>query len=244
MRAALITGGSKGIGAAIADRLAAEGYSLTLAARGEGELRAAADRLRNVHGIDTHTVVANMTREAEVRMLAEAHKQRFGCLDILVISAGVGTSGPLADTTMRTYDRTFDVNLRAPLVLIQEVLPLLRAAAQQNPARGAKIIALSSITGVTGEANLAAYGASKAALISLCETICLEESRNGVAATAISPGYVDTDMSAWKRGQLDRTAMLTAEDVAELAMAMTHLSANAVVPNIVLTRAGDQIWRA
>ncbi|SLI49193.1 short chain dehydrogenase [Mycobacteroides abscessus subsp. abscessus] len=72
----------------------------------------------------------------------------------------------------------------------------------------------------------------------------LEESAGGVSATAISPGYVDTDMTAWKRDELDRAAMLTTGDVAEMVLAITRLSRNAVVPNIVLSRAGEQIWRA
>jgi 3-oxoacyl-[acyl-carrier protein] reductase len=244
MRTALVTGGSKGIGAAIAGHLAAEGYSLTLVARGEAELKATSDRLRREHGADVYTLVADMTREADVRELATQYAEQFDHLDVLVLSAGVGTAGPFGDMTSKTYERTFDVNLRAPFVLIQNLLPLLRTAAELSPARGAKVVAPSSITGVVGEANLAAYGASKAALISLCETLSLEESRNGVAATAISPGYVDTDMSAWKRGELGRAEMLRAEDVAELAMAITRLSGNAVVPNIVLSRAGDQLWRA
>ncbi|CAM3610398.1 SDR family oxidoreductase [Smaragdicoccus niigatensis] len=237
---ALITGGSKGIGAAIAARLADEGYVLTLAARSQDDLDNTAARLNT----EVHTVVADMKREEDVRALAASHRERFGRLDVLVISAGVGTAGPIADMPMRTYERTLDVNLRAPIVLIQETLPMLRAAAAANPKSGAKIIVLSSITGVAGEANLAAYGASKAALISLCETVSLEESARGVAATAISPGYVDTDLSAWKQSELDPSAMLTVDDVAELAMAITHLSANAVVPNIVLSRAGNQLWRA
>src|SRR5215208_3087993 len=89
-----------------------------------------------------------------------------------------------------------------------KLLPLLRQTAQQNPHRGAKIIALSSLTGVAGEAGLAAYGASKAALISLCETVSMEESMHGVTATALSPGYVDTDMSAWKHSDIQPDAML------------------------------------
>jgi NAD(P)-dependent dehydrogenase (short-subunit alcohol dehydrogenase family) len=200
--------------------------------------------LREETGAEVHTVVAQMTDLDQVRALAQAHEERFGGMNVLVLSAGTGTAGAVADLPAKAYERMLDVNFRAPLTLIQAALPLLRKSASTDYERGAKIVALASITGVAGEAGLAAYGATKAALISLCETVSLEESGNGVSATAVSPGYVDTDMTAWKREVLDRSAMLTTGDIAEMVLAITRLSRNAVVPNIVLSRAGDQLWRA
>lgn len=244
IRTALVTGGSRGIGGAIAEHLAGEGYSLTIAARHEAGLLEAAQRLTQSYGVDVLPIVADMTDEDQVRRLGAAHARRFDRLDVLVIAAGLGTAGPVATMSRKTYELMLTVNLRAPIALLQETLPQLRKTAALEPARGAKVIALASMAGVAGEAGLAAYGASKAALISLCETLSLEESSRGVAATAISPGYVDTDMTAWKRGQLDQATMLTTGDIAEMAMAITRLSANAVVPNIVISRAGPEIWRA
>jgi NAD(P)-dependent dehydrogenase (short-subunit alcohol dehydrogenase family) len=75
-------------------------------------------------------------------------------------------------------------------------------------------------------------------LISICETISLEESHLGVTATALAPGYVDTDMSNWKHGEISPAEMLQVEDIAEIAIALTRLSATAVVPNVVISRAG------
>jgi NAD(P)-dependent dehydrogenase (short-subunit alcohol dehydrogenase family) len=72
----------------------------------------------------------------------------------------------------------------------------------------------------------------------------LEESARGVSATAISPGYVDTDMTAWKHGELEPSAMLPTADIAEMVLAVSRLSARAMVPNIVISRFGDQLWRA
>ena len=100
------------------------------------------------------------------------------------------------------------------------------------------------MSGVVAEPQLGPYGATKAALISLCEAISVEESGNGVNTTALSPGFVDTDMGAWATDHIDRSSMLAAEDVAELVVALTHLTARAVVPNLVVSRAGDQLWRA
>ncbi|WP_280497681.1 SDR family NAD(P)-dependent oxidoreductase [Nocardia asiatica] len=243
-RTALVTGGSRGIGAEVARRLAGEGYHLTLAARTRETLEETAARLRAETRAEVHPVVAQMNDLDQVRALAQAHEERFGSMNALVLSAGTGTAGNVADLPAKAYERMLDVNFRAPLTLIQAALPLLRKSAGADQERGAKIIALASITGVAGEAGLAAYGATKAALISLCETVSLEESGNGVSATAVSPGYVDTDMTAWKRDVLDPSAMLSTGDIAEMVLAITRLSRNAVVPNIVLSRAGDQLWRA
>ncbi|MFE9575591.1 SDR family NAD(P)-dependent oxidoreductase [Nocardia sp. NPDC006044] len=244
IRSALVTGGSRGIGAEVARRLAKEGFQLTIAARNQDVLDETAARLRADTGVEVNPVAAQMNDLDQVRALVQAHADRFDGLHALVLSAGTGTAGAVADMPVKSYERMLDVNFRAPITLIQAALPLLRKSAQDDPERGAKIIALASITGVAGEAGLAAYGATKAALISLCETVSLEESANGVSATAISPGYVDTDMTAWKREVLDRSAMLSTGDIAELVLAVTRLSRNAVVPNIVVSRAGDQLWRA
>jgi 3-oxoacyl-[acyl-carrier protein] reductase len=103
---------------------------------------------------------------------------------------------------------------------------------------------LSSVAGVYPEPGLAAYGASKAALIALCQSINAEVSAAGVTATAICPGYVDTDMTAWMRDRIDPAEMISTADIAELAMSLTRLWARAVVPGLIITRAGEQFHRA
>lgn len=241
-RAALVTGGSRGIGRAIAHRLATEGYAVTLGARDRDALERTAGELGAL-GAPTLGVPGDMAAEDDVRTLARAHAERFGRLDVLVLSAGVGTAGAVAEYPLKRFDKQVAVNLRAPFLLVQECLGLLRDTAKSEPERGAKIVAISSITGVVSEAGLAAYGATKAALISLCQSVSVEESGSGVSATAISPGYVDTDMSAWMHDRLDPQQMIPAEDVAEMMIGLTRLSPRSVVPHVVMTRAGD-LWRA
>ncbi|MFZ0715653.1 SDR family NAD(P)-dependent oxidoreductase [Mycobacterium sp.] len=244
-RSALITGASRGIGREIAHRLAADGYSLTLSARHERSLAEACEQLRAASNVEISSVPCDLRNDDDVHRLAAAHGDRFGgTLDLLVLNAGVATDGAVADVSMKSVDLTLNVNFRAQFLLVQDALPLLRKAAAARPDHGGKVIALSSITGLVSEPNLAAYGASKAALVSLCETVTQEEYVNRVTASAVCPGYVDTDMTTTIRESLDRGDMLTAADVAEIVMAITRLSARAVVPSVALTRAGRNLWRA
>ncbi len=115
---------------------------------------------------------------------------------------------------------------------------MLRKAAASPASAGARIIALSSITGAYAEPGLAVYGASKAALLSLIETINIEESPNGVTATAIAPAYIDTDMSAWVADVVDPSSMIPTGDVVDVVDMLLRLTSRSVISRIVMARAG------
>ena len=240
---AMITGATGGIGRAIAVRLAHAGYRLTLSGRDEAALAKVAGDLADV-GAEPHAVPADMTKEDEIRALARNHAGRFGSLDLLVLSAGTGTSGPIADYPMRRFDRQVSVNVRAPFALVQTCLPALRRAAAARPFHGARVAAIASMAGIAAEPGLAAYGAAKAALISLCQSINAEESAAGVTATAIAPGYVDTEMSAWVHERIGPAEMIPPADIAELILALTKMSARSVIPLVAMSRPGETHWRA
>jgi short-subunit dehydrogenase len=240
----LVTGASRGIGRAIALRLARDGYDLTLSGRDLAALESAAAEIASPPAQRATVCAADMSRTEDIDRLARYQASLDDSLDVLVLCAGIGSAGPIADAPLSRAQRQMSVNFLGPLQLVQALLPTLRRAAKHPPARTAKIIAVSSIAGVTSEAGLAAYGASKAALISLCESVTVEEAGTGVTASAISPGYVKTDMSAWVQDRIPADEMITADDVAELAVALCRLSRHAVVPNVVLTRPGRVLWRA
>ncbi|MEU7812871.1 SDR family NAD(P)-dependent oxidoreductase [Pseudonocardia sp. NPDC049154] len=183
-RTALVTGASRGIGALIAQRLAADGWDLTLSARSAGPLEALGGRLSAEHGITARAVPADMAAEDDVVALADAHGRASDRLDALVLNAGMGSIGPLAEFPARRLDKLYTVNVRSAYVLTQRLLPVLRKTAGGDVGT-AKVIAVSSLTGVAGEPLNSAYGASKAALTSLCETLNTEESHGGVTATAV-----------------------------------------------------------
>lgn len=237
-KTALVSGASRGIGFGISTRLARQGYSLTITARDAGRLDAVAEELRSAGAAEVVTVAADLSNDGEVARVLARNADCFGALSALILNAGVGTAGPLAETSMRRFDKIVAVNLRAPLELIQGALPMLRAGAQADPERGARVIALASITGMYAEAGLSVYGATKAALISLLSTLNVEESGNGVTATTIAPGYVDTDMSGWVHDQVKPESMISVDDVVEMVDALLRMSALVVVPNVVMSRAG------
>jgi 3-oxoacyl-[acyl-carrier protein] reductase len=241
-RVALVTGASRGIGLAIARRLAAEGFDLTVSARSPDALEDVAAELRAAGG-RVEVVPADMSDEQQVGALAAAHEQAFNVLDVLVLCAGMGHLGAVSDFPVKRLDRTFAVNLRGPFSLTQRLLPSLRKAAELAPT-GAKVIAIASLTGIAAEPGLGVYGASKAALISLCEAITIDEADHGVSATAIAPGFVATDMTEWVSGTIDPATMITAADIAELVVSVTRLSRWAAVPTIPVTRPGSHLWRA
>ena len=121
-RAALITGGSSGIGLAIARALGEDGYGVTVSARRPDKLEAAAEELRGA-GIEVEAVPANMAEEEDISALVAAHRERFGRLDVLVNNAGVGIGGAVADAETKKLDMQLDVNLRAVYLTTRECLP-------------------------------------------------------------------------------------------------------------------------
>jgi NAD(P)-dependent dehydrogenase (short-subunit alcohol dehydrogenase family) len=165
-------------------------------------------------------------------------------MDALILSGGVGTGGPLESLPPHSVDKTIAVNLTSAITIVQTALPLLRAAAAADRKRGARVVALSSITGVHAEPGLAVYGASKAALISLMETLNAEESANGVMATAIAPAYVATDMSAWTADTIPAETMISVHDVVAVVRMLLEFGAVTSLTKVVLSRSGTSGFSA
>jgi NAD(P)-dependent dehydrogenase (short-subunit alcohol dehydrogenase family) len=224
MKSALVTGGSSGIGLAIARALREDGYDLTLVARRPEPLEEAASKLGAL------AVPANLGDADECARIVTAHVERHGGLNVLVNSAGIGIGGPLADQDTKRIDLQLDVNLRATLVVTRESLPHLRSSHGQ-------IITLASIAGTIPTPGLAVYGATKAALIAWTNSLNREEAEHGIRATAISPGFVATRMTEWTGLAADE--QIAPDDIVALVRTVLALSPMARVPNIVVERVGD-----
>src|ERR671917_1337231 len=157
-RAALITGGSSGIGLAIARGLGKDGYGLTISARRPDKLEAAAQQLRD-EGLDVEAVPANMANEEEIAQLVALHRERCGRLDVLINNAGIGIGGAVADAETKKLDLQLNVNLRAVYLLAREAIPMLKEAGAEH---GKALMAnTASYAGKHGQGWLAAYSATK-----------------------------------------------------------------------------------
>ncbi|HEY2373667.1 MAG TPA: SDR family oxidoreductase [Gaiellaceae bacterium] len=223
-RAALVTGGSSGIGLAIARMLREEGYALTLASRRAEKVEAAAAEL------GASAVAADVADPHECALLVASHRDRFGRLDMLVNSAGIGIAGTVEDLPGKHFDLQVGVNLRGLFNVTQAAIPLLRES------RG-WIVNLASIAGTLPTPGLATYGATKAAVISLTRSLNEELDADGVRAVAICPGFVDTPMAVWSG--IPAGEMIRPEDCAEVVRMLLRLSPHARVPQVVIERAGS-----
>lgn len=242
-RSALITGASRGIGRGTAMALAARGYALTVTARTAEDLEQMADALRVAGAPKVVTLAVDVADLDALPALVATHRDAFDTMQALILNAGVGTAGPVSQLSLTRLEKTLSVNVVAAAVLIREALPLLRAGAEHSPRHGARIIGLSSLTGTYAEAGLAAYGASKAALTSL-PTVNAEESAHGVMASALAPGYVRTDMSAWVTDSIPAESMIPVDDLVGVVTMLLELSAGTSVPTLVMTRSGTSGYQA
>jgi NAD(P)-dependent dehydrogenase (short-subunit alcohol dehydrogenase family) len=240
---ALVTGASRGIGLALARRLALAGWDLTLSARDTALLTSARSELET-SGAKVEVTSGDTADVDALAELIDLHKKSYGAMNALILAAGVGSVGPLENYPAKRLDKQLAVNLRAPFILVSQALPLLRAGVDTDPDRGGRIVVMSSLEGVHPEIGLSAYAASKAALISLVQSINAEEGPNGITASAVSPGFVATDMSAWTADTIPLETMIDVQDVVMTVDLILNLSRNAVLPHIVINRIGGGAYHA
>ncbi len=234
-RAAIVTGASRGIGLAIAEALGADGYQLTLTARRPEPLAATAAALAAKGYIVQH-VAANLADEEAIKSLARAHRERYGRLDVLVNNGGVGIAAPAGEQQTKFVDLQIDVNLRAVVLMYRETLEMLRAAGADH--RSAQVVNLASIAGRSPEPWLSVYSATKAAVIAYTRAMNKELGQDGIRSVALCPGWVDTEMSDFIKGQVAPEEMIRPTDIAAAVRFVLALSSTAVVPEIVIERPG------
>jgi NAD(P)-dependent dehydrogenase (short-subunit alcohol dehydrogenase family) len=237
-RAAIVTGASRGIGRALAELLGDEGYALTLTSRKPQDLERTANELGE-RGFDVQHVAANMADEDGIRQVVGAHRERFGRLDVLVNSAGVGIGAAAGEHKTKYVDMQLDVNLRAIIVIYRECLEMLRAAGAEH--RSALVVNMASIAGKSPSAWLSVYSATKAAVIAYTAAMNKELNGEGIKSVAFCPGFVDTDMTDFVKQTVPPEEMLRTSDIAGALRFLLSVSPACVVPEIIFQRPGETV---
>ena len=232
----LITGAGSGIGRAIALRLAEEGMKLALVGRDADKLvRTAAMTGRP---LDMLVLPADITTRRGIDDIMHVLEGHFKGLDVLVNNAGRALNCPFEETTEADFDDIMALNVKAPFVLCQRSLKLLRQSDCPT------IINIGSVVAYQGYARQAAYAASKHALLGMTKALAKEVGGEGIRVHMIAPGSVYTDMIAVARPDLSPEGMIQPEEVAELAAWLIAHRGNAVIDEIRLHRANKEPFQS
>ncbi|HTA12256.1 MAG TPA: SDR family oxidoreductase [Solirubrobacteraceae bacterium] len=237
-RAAIVTGASSGIGLAIARVLGQEGHALTVASRRPEKLEEAAKGLAD-EGFDVHAVPANVADEQDIKKVVDAHRERYGRLDVLVNNAGVGSGAPVGEIQTKRLDMQININLRSIILFYRECTDLLKAAGAEH--KRAIVVNTASIAGKRGEAWLSVYSATKHAVVGWTDSMNRELATAGIRSTALCPAFVDTPMTDFVKGQVAAEDMITTEDIAESVRYLLKTSPACLVPEIMFIRPGDAV---
>jgi NAD(P)-dependent dehydrogenase (short-subunit alcohol dehydrogenase family) len=189
-RHAVVTGGGRGIGFAVAAALAARGAALTLIGRTPATLEDARQRLALRHAVPVVAAAADVTKAEEVARAFAASRAALGAPTILVNNAGRGESAPFRRTDLAFLRKMLDINLVGSFLCIQEALPAMIEAGD------GRIVNIASTAGLIGYRYVSAYVAAKHAVVGLTRALALEIAKSGVTVNAVCPSYVETDMTA------------------------------------------------
>lgn len=229
---ALVTGASRGIGEAIALKLAESGYDLVLTGRDQSLLESVKTACTE-RGAEVEIAPADLTSETDIIALFK----KAGDIDLLINNAGFGIFDAIADIKLEDWQAIQKVNVEGAFLCLREAMKNMQP-------RGGRIINISSVVGVKGYPSQAAYGASKHALIGLTKTAIEEGRDHNIRVHAICPGGVATEMVKQSRPDLtDFSAMIQPEDVADAVAYLCSLPPNITVDVIHLRRAASpQTW--
>lgn len=235
---AVITGGSSGIGLAIARAVAAEGMAVVITARESKRLQQAASELAAISasapihpGTSVLAVPADVAKTGDVTRVIDQTMARFGRIDLLVNNAGTYREGNIDTLSEAEWDEVQAVNLKGAFLCTKAVLPIMKR--QQS----GYVVNIASVAGKTGFGGSSAYCASKFGLVGLTESLLEEGVGHNIRATVICPGYVDTPMVAGV--SVPGSEMIPPEDIGQLVVGLLRLAPVTVIKEIVVQRTGS-----
>ena len=229
---AVVTGGSRGIGRAIAEIFAENGASVAVLGTGESILSASAE-IREKSGADVRGYICDVTDAAAVKSVFSRITAEFGSVDILVNNAGITRDRLMMSMKPEDFDAVLSVNLRGAFLCTKEVYPIFAKK------RGGRILNISSVSGITGNAGQTNYSASKAGMIGMTKAIARELAPRGVTCNAIAPGFVETDMTAAfaentvLRDSIPLKRFANPEEIAALALFLASDAAGYITGEVI-----------
>jgi len=186
---AIVTGGGRGIGAAVALELARLGANLTIMGRDRARLDAHAEVVAKAHGVEVAAVPCDVSDEASVAEAFRVARETFGVPYVLVNNAGQAEGAAFTDTSLRQWNQMIAVNLTGTFLCMRQVVPAMVEA------KAGRIVNIASISGLVAFQRVSAYTASKHGVIGLTKVVALETAAHGITVNAVCPAYVDTDMA-------------------------------------------------
>jgi 3-oxoacyl-[acyl-carrier protein] reductase len=236
-RVAVITGGSSGIGLAIARAVAAKGMAVVIVAREPTRLKNAAAELVAISATVSKSpeamvlaVPTDVAKAGDVTQLIDQTMARFGRIDLLVNNAGTYREGNIDELTEAEWDEVQAVNLKGAFLCAKAVLPIMKRQ------RSGYVVNISSVAGKTGFGGSSAYCASKFGMVGLTESLLEEGVAHNIRATVICPGYVATPMVAGV--SVPASEMIPAEDIGQLVVGLLRLAPVTVIKEIIVQRTG------
>lgn len=225
-KVAIVTGGTRGIGYSIAQRLLAEGARVFICGRDAGHLKKALESLEKQSAGNVDGIAADMRRYEDCRRLVQNAAEKFGGIDILVNNAGLGYFKSVDQLTPEEWDETIQTNLSGVFYCCHEAIPLLRKRG------GGYIFNISSLAGVNPFAGGSAYNASKFGLNGFSEAMMQDVRHDGIRVSYIMPGSVDTDFGAAPGSKSSATWKLTGEDIAKAVVDLYNFPKTALASRI------------
>jgi 3-oxoacyl-[acyl-carrier protein] reductase len=223
-KVALVTGGSRGIGRAIAERLASEGAKIVL-----GDISPAVEQsakeIADKYKVEAIGVVGSVAVEEDVKTLFKKIEEKFGRLDICVNNAGISINGLTMRMSAEDFDKIMSINLRSVFLVSKE------AAIVMMKQKYGRIVNIASIVGIRGNAGQPGYASSKAAIIGLTKTMAAEIASRNITVNAVAPGFIQTDMTGElpdevKKKYMEQIPMRKYGEVADVAEAVAFLASD------------------